>query len=131
MRTSMRRTRMRRPVNRRRCHGIMMMDLLTGLFLMAVLSAVLFIGIQTRAKGAARLAESRAALRSAEAALGELQAGVPAPTKREGVEVRVIDDPQTVAPNGSKWVIIEATCAQKKASLRGLVPTSAGRGGQR
>jgi len=104
----------------------MMMDLLTGIFLMAVLSAVLFIGIQTRAKGAARLAESRAALRSAEAALGELQSGLPAPTQRAGVDLRVSDDPQTAAPTGSKWVIVEATCERKTASLRGLVPAARG-----
>jgi hypothetical protein len=111
---------------RRRPSGIMMMDLLTGLFLMAALSAVLFVGIQTRAKGAARLAESRAALRSAEAALGELQAGMPAPSQRAGVEVRISDDAQTAAPAGSKWVVVEATCAGKTASLRGLVPAAGG-----
>jgi hypothetical protein len=103
------------------------MDLLTGLFLLAVLSGVLFVAVQARAKGAARLAESRAALRSAEAALGELQAGAAQPSRREGVEVQVIDEPQASAPAGMRWVRVEAACAVKTASLRGVVPVAGGR----
>jgi hypothetical protein len=104
----------------------MILDLLTGLFLLAVLSAVLFVAVQARTKGAARLAESRAALRTAEAALGELQAGAAQPSGREGVEIRVMDEPQSKAPAGMRWVRVEATCAGKTASLRGVVPAAGG-----
>lgn len=111
---------------RLRSRAFLMMDLLTGLFLLAVLSGALFVAVQARAKGAARLAESRAALRSAEAALGELQAGAAQPSRREGIEFHVIDEPQTRAPSGMRWARVEAICAGKTASLRGVVPTSPG-----
>jgi type II secretory pathway pseudopilin PulG len=107
--------------------GFVLLDLITGLLFLAVLAAILFVGIQTRAKGAARLAESRAALRSAEAALGELQSGETKPPPRAGVEVRIDDDPETSAPIGYKWVRITATCAGKTAELRGVVPSAGGK----
>jgi type II secretory pathway pseudopilin PulG len=106
--------------------GFLIIDLLTGLLLLAVLSAVLFVAMQTRAKAAARLAETRAALRGAEAALGELQAGAAHPSPRAGIEVRVIEDREAPAPTGWKWVRVDATCAGKTASLRGVVPVSGG-----
>jgi len=106
--------------------GFVLLDLMTGLFLMAVLAAVLFVGVQTRAKAAARLAESRAAVRSAEAALGELQSGEKNPLPRAGVAVRVIDEPSAPAPSGYRWVRVEATCARKTAELCGVVPAAGG-----
>ena len=62
-----------------------------------------------RQKGGAHLTETRAALRSAEAALYELQSGAAAPTARRGVDVRIVDQKSDTVPAGYRWVRAEAT----------------------
>ncbi|CAN5465913.1 hypothetical protein BH09PLA1_BH09PLA1_16810 [soil metagenome] len=106
--------------------GFLLMDMMIGMVLLVVLATVLAVGVRSRQRGAMHLLESRAAIRSAEAALFELQAGANEPTPRRGVEVRVIDDRSGNAPAGHRWVRVEAYCNGRSASLVGLNSTLKG-----
>lgn len=108
------------PTNRNDRRGFLIIDMLIGLTLLGTLATVLAIGVRSQQKGAAHLAESRAALRAAEAALIDLQSGANQPTPRRGVTVRVTDDPTTPASAGHRWVRIEAICNGRSATLYGL-----------
>ncbi|MBC8109278.1 MAG: type II secretion system protein [Anaerolineae bacterium] len=106
--------------------GFLLIDMVIGLLLLAVMTTVLAVGVRSRQKGSAHLTDTRAALRSAEAALYELQAGAPAPTSRKDVAVRIIDQQSDTAPAGHRWVRVEATCNGRSASLYGLIPSTNG-----
>jgi len=106
--------------------GFLLMDMVIGLLLLATMTTVLAVGVRSRQKGGAHLLDTRAALRSAEAALYELQSGAAAPSARRGVNVRVVEQKSDTAPAGHRWVRVEATCNGRGASLIGLVPASSG-----
>jgi type II secretory pathway pseudopilin PulG len=101
--------------------GFLIIDMVIGMILLSALGLVLAVGVRAQQRGAMHLNDSRAAMRAAEAALVEMQSGAAEPSARRGVNVRVINESNTTAPVGYRWVRIEATCNGRAASIYGLV----------
>ena len=103
----------------RRRRGMMLADAAIALALVATLATVLVVLTSRHSRASRELAATRAALRLAEAALADMQAGKPPP---QGLQVR-----RLTTPSGAAGVWVEATASidGQPATLIGLVPEPA------
>jgi type II secretory pathway pseudopilin PulG len=106
-------------------HAFLLVDVITGLVLLAALGTALVIAQSARSHAARKLADTRTAIRLAERSLIELQSGrsIPADTPNARVEVRPLTSETGIA--GKKWIQVRTTLHGQSASLCGLVPTQA------
>jgi hypothetical protein len=107
--------------------GFLSMDLAAGLGL-AVFLLMILTGVIVQQRGAeSRLARVRAAVRTAEASLLQLQNGQGAASETK------VDRLADAAPAGHAWVRVTATGHEAAAagSIVGLVPATALEGGRR
>lgn len=116
-------------IRRTRARGFMIMDAIIGTAILGTIMLVLAIGMGRERRAADRLSQTRRALRAAEAALAELQAGRPMPASSEGAAVEIHDVTSEGTPRGYRWVEVQATSGEQHATLVGLVRmTPAGKG---
>jgi type II secretory pathway pseudopilin PulG len=109
-----------------------MVDVITGLLILVVLTALFATALARQTRGAQRLAESRAAMRLAERTLTALQSGQPPPAPPaapadEGSAIEIAPlGPADGAP-GRAWVRVTVTRnGRTSATLIGLARAAEG-----
>lgn len=109
--------------------GFMLIDAIIGMAVVGAVMVVMAVAMGRERRAAGTLAQTRRAVRAAEAALTELQAGRTMPMEMDGATVQIQNVPGTVAPPGFRWVEVRATSDGRQAALAGLVPAKpAGKG---
>jgi hypothetical protein len=96
-------------------------DLLIGIGIVAVLAASVFVILGRASRLANKMSDSRAAARSAESALADLQADRPLKTP-PGVTITVRAEPGGASVRGYVWARASAKTAEQSADLVGIVP---------
>jgi hypothetical protein len=118
----------------RRGHGggWIMTDAVMALAIVLILLMVLTVAVSRQRRGGERLADSRAAIRLAEATITALQTGATPPAAPEGMAVTVRPaavQPGTNVPAGTAWVDVIVTYGNaRQSSLAGLVRADAAKG---
>ena len=110
--------------NRRR-RGFMLLDVMTGFFLLTAIGTALVVVQSARHRTAARFADTRSAIHLAERALSELQGRGPMPKALDDARVEIHPLPGDAPIPGMKWIQIRAIVHGQSASLCGLVPAAA------
>ena len=103
--------------------GFLVTDALTALILITSLAAALAMATAQQNRAARRLADEREAIRLAERALDDLQAGAAPATRPSAdaqISIRSLDD--AAAPKDYQWVIVSASVRGRGAEMAGLVP---------
>lgn len=102
--------------------GFFIYEMIIGMGILAVAALVLFVASTRTHLASTRFADARAATRAAEAALIDLQAGLPPekPDKDTHVDVTPGASPPA-APAGWQWVDVTATVRDQHRTLTGLV----------
>jgi type II secretory pathway pseudopilin PulG len=116
------RTFARRP-HRVRGRGLITVDAVTGLVIIAVLAGALVLALNRRQMAGDRLSDARGAAWAAESALVQMQAGG-RPVAPDGSEVVVeaLGGGDEAAPRGYVWVRVRGLRNGRSATLTGLVP---------
>ncbi|HWE96854.1 MAG TPA: hypothetical protein VG269_23035 [Tepidisphaeraceae bacterium] len=107
----------------------MLADAIIGMAVLGTVMVVLLIGMSREHRSAETLSQSRRAVRAAEAALADLQAGRMMPAEFDGAVLHAQDAASAATPAGFHWVEVRATIGGRQATLAGLVPASANAGG--
>ena len=103
-----------------RHRGMMTLDVLAGIFLLAALATLLAVAINERSRSAGSLFRQRTALSAAQQALAALQQNT-APTGADAdVVVSVRRTGRVVG--SQEWVEVTAVCDRRSATLVGLAP---------
>ena len=100
--------------------GFFELDVVAGLAILAALTLALAAVLGRQHRASEKLADTRAAVQVAEAALADLRAGKavrPAPDEDTGVELS-----EEGAAGADRWVRVTVTVRGGRASLAGLVP---------
>ena len=121
---------MRRRLRTRRT-GYVATDAIMALAIVLVLIGILTTAVARQRRGGERLAESRAAVRLAEATLTAMQTASPPPAVPEGfvVRVRSAEAPNGLRiPTGCAWVDVEVSFSGRSTRLAGLARTEAVKG---
>jgi type II secretory pathway pseudopilin PulG len=109
-----------------------MTDAVMALAIVLILLIVLTVSVSRQRRGSERLADSRAAIRLAEATITALQTGATPPPAPEGMVVTVRPaptQPETNVPDGTVWVDVNVTYGNaRSSSLSGLVRADAAKG---
>ena len=108
-----------------RARGFMGADVLIGLAVVITLMATLAVAVTRQTRAAKQLAESRAAVRLAEATITALQSGQPAPTVPVGAKLTVRRVEDVEAPPGAAWANVSVTFSGRTRELTGLVRADA------
>jgi Tfp pilus assembly protein PilX len=111
--------------------GFMFADAMIGMAVLGTVMVILGVGLAREHRSAETLSQSRRAMRAAEAALADLQAGRAMPAEFDGAALHVQETKSTAAPAGFHWVEVRATVGGRQAALAGLVPADAKAGGTR
>lgn len=109
--------------------GFMLADAIIGMAVLATVMVVLAIGLSREHRSSETLSQSRRAVRAAEAALADLQAGRAMPAEFDGAALRIQGAENAAAPAGFRWVEVRATIGGRQAALAGLVPAAPKAGG--
>lgn len=104
--------------------GIMLLDALIGLAVVAVLIIVLSIAMTRQQRAGSALAEHRRAIRAAEAAMTRMQAGEQFPPELFDAQLSQQPIASNAAPAGYHWIRIEAKVNRQQSTLIGLVPAT-------
>jgi type II secretory pathway pseudopilin PulG len=113
----------------RTSRGFMILDAMIGLAILGMIMLAVTIGMGHERRAANQLAQTRRAVRAAEGALTQLQAGRSVETGSEGMIIQVRDAAGDAIPPGQRWVEVQATVGGQHATLVGLVPAATpGRG---
>ena len=104
--------------------GIMLLDALIALGVVAILILVLSVAMTRQQRASRALAEHRRAIRAAEAGLSRMQAGQDLPENL--FDARLSQQPvnSSAAPAGYHWIRIEAKVDRQQSDLIGLVPAT-------
>ena len=104
----------------RRRRGIMLIDVVLGLALLATIGVLLSATAGRYGMATQRMSDSRAALRAAEHVLTNLQRGQAPPASDTRIRwvVRRLESP---APGGHVWVEVHVVHRERSATLTGLV----------
>lgn len=106
--------------------GFFIYEMIIGMGILAVAALVLFVATTRTHLASSRFADARAATRAAEAALVNLQAGLPPGEVDKDTHVQVAPVPSSPgSPAGWYWVDITATVRDQARTLTGLVPEQA------
>ena len=108
--------------------GYIATDAIMAVAIVVILSTVLAVAVSRQRRGSERLADSREAIRLAEATLTAMQSGAPVPAAPAGmtVQVRPVDaQPELAAPSGSAWVEVVVTHDGRSRGLTGIVRADA------
>jgi type II secretory pathway pseudopilin PulG len=109
-----------------------MTDAIMALAIVLILLMVLTVAVSRQRRGGERLADSRAALRLAEATITALQTGGKPPAAPDGMSVTVRPaqvQPGAKVPDGTLWVDVNVTYGNARtSSLCGLVRADAAQG---
>jgi type II secretory pathway pseudopilin PulG len=106
--------------------GFFIYEMIIGMGILAVAALVLFVATTRTHLASSRFADARAATRAAEAALINLQAGLPPGELDKETRVQVTPiQPASPAPAGWQWVDVTATVRGQARTLTGLVPQHA------
>jgi hypothetical protein len=109
-----------------------MTDAVMALAIVLILLMVLTVSVSRQRRGGERLADSRAAIRLAEATITALQTGAAPPAAPEGMAVTVRPaplQPGTQVSEGMVWVDVNVTYGTaRSSSLSGLVRAEAVKG---
>ena len=107
-------------------HGIIFVDTVLGIALLAVALSVLLVAITREGRAAQQLADARQAARAAEAVLCQMQAHLPVRPLDNELHVVLNDAPGGGgAVAGNRWVEVTATIRGQTRSVIGLVPADA------
>jgi len=104
--------------------GIMLLDSMIGLGIIAVLIIVLSVAMTRQQRASRALAERRVAIRAAEAALSRMQTGQSFPEGLFDAHLTLQTLPDRSTPAGYQWVRIEAKVNRQQSDLIGLVPAT-------
>jgi len=109
-----------------------MTDAIMALAIVMILLGVLTVSVNRQRRGSERLADSRAAIRLAEATITALQTGTKPPAAPDGMAVSVRaaqTQPEMSVPDGTAWVDVSVTYGSgRSSSLAGLVRADAAKG---
>jgi type II secretory pathway pseudopilin PulG len=109
-----------------------MTDAVMALAIVLILLMVLTVSVSRQRRGSERLADSRAAIRLAEATITALQTGAAPPPAPEGMTLTVrpaSTQPGVKVPEGTVWVDVNVMYGNARASsLSGLVRADAATG---
>lgn len=105
--------------------GFLVADIGIGLAITALVAVLLATAVGRHNRAASRLADSRAAVRMAEAVLIGLQTRKPAPAVEEAA-VDVQRSPASDGPAGWEWATVTVEHRGRSAVLTGLVPAEGG-----
>ncbi len=113
--------------------GYVLADAVMALAIVLILLTVLTVAVSRQRRGSERLADSRAAIRLAEATITALQTGAAPPAAPEGMAVQVRPtsaQPGAAVPSGCAWVDVQVTYGngRRTSSLAGLVRADAAKG---
>jgi hypothetical protein len=111
--------------------GFMAVDMIFGIIIVAIITAVLLGTVRHERNAEAALADSRGAMHLAEHAMLNLQHNQPLPIVSSEMQLKVQPAGDGVAPAGFGWAKIEATVHGHHRSLLGIVPTQSLPGGTR
>lgn len=106
---------------RREHRGFLMIELVTGLALVAFVVTMMAVALHRQAKVSDRLREAREATMLAERTLTALQTGHSAPASTKGQGVRISHANQEPAGTKWVWVTVDAQVNGRHATLTGLV----------
>jgi type II secretory pathway pseudopilin PulG len=109
---------------RKSSRGFMILDAIIGTAVLGTIMVVLAIGMQRERRAGDRLSQARRAVRAAEAALAQLQAGRQVPVDSDGATLQVHDVAAAGTPPGYHWVEVQATAGEQHETLVGLVRTA-------
>ena len=114
-------------IMRTRGHGYLLMESVVGLSILSAMVVCLAVSTHQYARGVNAMADHRAAHRSAECVLTELQTGRPASLDipQMQVELSAAAKPPTPTPDGFVWAVVSVEYRQKRARLVGLAPRDA------
>lgn len=103
--------------------GFFIYEMIIGIGILAVAALVLFVATTRTHVASSRLADARAATRAAEAALINMQAGLPPGDVDKETHVQVAPVASApAAPDGWHWVEVTASVRGQTRTLTGLVP---------
>ena len=112
-----------------RRRGIMLIDVVLGLALLATIAVLLSATVGRYGEATERLAASRAALRAAENVLTDLQRGQTPQAATDGrIRWNVRRMESSAPPAGHVWVEVRVVHGTRSATLTGLVPASSLKG---
>lgn len=111
--------RTRRPRVR---HGILMADVMLGLAVLGVLTAVLISAMSRTHRAADRMSNARTAGRVAQEVLVDLQAGLPTPPQDAETKISVEPAGGGAKVQGRRWVQVVVSFRGESGLLVGLVP---------
>ncbi len=114
-----------RPRIHPRCRGILLLDAIMGLSVVALVAVVLAAAVGQTKRASDKLAQQRAAMRIAEQVLTQLQTGQEPTVANDGVRwgAQILEVQQAVAEH--QWVRVSIEWQGQAASLVGLVPGKA------
>jgi crotonobetainyl-CoA:carnitine CoA-transferase CaiB-like acyl-CoA transferase len=109
----------------RRRRGYFVADVVTGLAMVSILATALLMAMNRQSRAEQKLADSRTAVRLAEQALAELQAGAQPPGRDADtrITIRRIDGAAEAADQ--VWVEVSVIYRDRPAKLVGLAPRKA------
>ena len=105
-----------------RRHAIIIADIAMGIAILAMAAVVLASAVTRQRLAFQRLADSRQAVRAAEGALAELQAGFDVAHSDAETTLAVQSYNGAQAPPRRRWVEVRATVRGQSRALIGLVP---------
>lgn len=105
--------------------GFLTADALAALVLLVVAGSALLIALSRARSGSTRLADTREAVRLAEAALTDLQSGVAPPADTPDARVVLSPCPGGRPIRGHHWEQVRASVRGQTRILIGLVPDAA------
>ncbi len=111
-----------------RAHAFVVAEVVMAMAVVAILATALTVTVAKQQRAMARLDQSRAAMRFAEAALLSLQTSRPSPPPRAGMSLHVIAVANSEAPVGCAWATIHVDGNGPSAELTGLVRADALKG---
>ena len=112
--------------NHRRRRGFLAIDAVMALAIVMILTMALTVAVTRQNLASQKLAETRAAMRLAEATMIALQTGQTPPAAPTGASVRVqrLDAPGEV-PRGCAWTTITVTLNGRATDVTGIVRADA------
>ena len=108
----------------RKHRGFFIAEVVAGLALLALLMTMLAVALGQRQKAMNRLADSRAALRLAEAALSAMQNKTPLTGAGSGSSLSVMKLSAPCEAQGFVWAQVNTTFNGRSATLVGIVPAA-------
>jgi Tfp pilus assembly protein PilX len=102
-------------------HGFMLTDVVVGLSLLIAAATMVSVGLHQHRRASDHLAERRAAVGAAEAALNDLHAGREPGADGEAPVAFHVDPLERPAPEGLAWVALSAKRGDAQATLIGLI----------